>query len=163
MGTLTSPDRCVDKPSKGKTSMWCCERQEAAAEERENGTDGAKKVNKYKKKDSKNTLSSAFCSVWLSAQSYSLSNFPFIPPPKLAAVRPPRAAPLIDDLIWELTWHTLCQLFRLLHSRSALSSLLNTLSLSLLCRLLLPDRSQPRPSATQHVADRQRHLILLAK
>lgn len=40
---------------------------------------------------------------FLPAQSYSLSDYPFIPSSKLAAVRPPRTVALIDDLIWELT------------------------------------------------------------
>ncbi len=65
------------------------------------GQMGHKKKNKHKKKKEipKNILSSAFGSVLLATQSYSLSDNP----PKLAAVRPPRTAPLIDDLIWELT------------------------------------------------------------
>lgn len=36
------------------------------------------------------------------------------PRSELAAVRPPCAPALIDDLIWERTWHTLCQFFRAL-------------------------------------------------
>lgn len=87
--------------------------------------------------------------------------FPTLPS-KLAAVRPPRSVALIDDLIWELTWHTLCQPLCLARSCSVLSIPRTVRDFAAKRRLLLPDLSKPRPSVTQHVVTRRRRLILQA-
>ena len=129
METLTAPDRCVDMPSEGKASVrhW-----EAAVEEREQGDRrGLEKEEQVQ--DNKGDLRKISCSVSVAARLYSLSDYPRVPPSNVAAVRPPRTAALIDDLIWDLTWHTLRPVFWL-DPQSELSSLLNTLNYSLLGR-----------------------------
>lgn len=67
-----------------------------------------------KEKKNRNTRKSSFSktvslvmgSVLLAAQSSPLSDCPINPASKLAAVRLPCRVPLIDDHLWELTWHT---------------------------------------------------------
>lgn len=89
MGTLTSPDRCVDKTSDGKAT------EETVDEE----------LGKIilEKPDIKNILSFALGSVVAADESYSFSDCPFTRPSELAAVRHPCTTALIDELIWELT------------------------------------------------------------
>lgn len=93
-------------------------------------------------------------SVWLAAPSSSLSDRPVNPASKLAAVRLPCSVALIDDHLWELTWHSAP------HSCSGSSrSSAPWRSVVKLC-LLLPELS--KPSVTQHVVNRRRHLTVLA-